>query len=283
MAVQEITDATDITQIKRDERESDRVGVLVVEKPYELLGKEFVTESIGIIGRSSSATIVIPEKSVSRKHAFFEFDPQNRRIYIKDLNSTNSTFVNGKKITSCYVNPGDKIGLGKVILRFEVRTRLEQLTREKIEKQALYDSLTGLFNRSAFEQEIKKLILNNENFCLVLIDIDNFKNINDTLGHQKGDEILKKFSYALKSSIRESDIAARYGGDEIVLVLKKINSEIALDVINRIKENIKKSLGQNIGFSYGIAEFPKDSESIEEIIKKADLKLYEDKRKKKAR
>lgn len=283
MVFQEITDATDITQIKRDEKESERVGVLVIEEPYELLGKEFVTESIGIIGRSSSATIVIPEKSVSRKHAFFEFDPQNKRIYIKDLNSTNSTFVNGKKITSCYVNPGDRIGLGKVILRFEVRTRLEQAAREKMEKQALYDSLTGLLNRTAFDQELKKLLLNNEIFCLVFIDIDNFKNINDTLGHQKGDEVLKKFSYVLKSSIRESDIAARYGGDEIVLVLKKIGSEIALDIVNRIKENIKKSFGQNIDFSYGIAEFPKEAESIEEIVKRADQKLYEDKRKKKAR
>lgn len=284
MAVHEITDATDITRIKKDERESERVAVLVVESPIEIVGKEFVVESVGIIGRSSSATVVIPEKSVSRKHAFFEFDPKNKRIYIKDLNSTNSTFVNGKKITACYVNPGDRIGLGKVVLRFEIRTRIEQLIREKMEKQAIYDSLTGLLNRATFEQEVKKLVLNNDNFCLIFIDIDNFKNVNDTLGHQKGDELLKGFSYVLKASIRDTDIAARYGGDEIVIVLKKVGSQIALDIISRIKENLKKYFSeQTIDFSYGIAEFPKDSDSLEEVIKKADQRLYENKSKKKSR
>ncbi|MCS7213128.1 MAG: GGDEF domain-containing protein [Candidatus Calescibacterium sp.] len=285
MPVHEITDATDITQIKKEDKDSERVAVLVVESPPDLIGREFLADSVGIIGRSSNANIVIPEKSVSRKHAFYEFDPRLQKIFIKDLNSTNSTFVNGKKITSAYVNAGDRISLGKVVLRFDLRTRAEQNLREKIKKQAVYDLLTGILNRSALEQEIKKLIMNSENFCLIFIDLDNFKQINDTFGHQKGDELLKSFSSILKNSIRETDIAGRYGGDEIVLVLRKINSNIAKDIMNRIRENFRKHFSEyekiGFNFSYGVSEFPKDAETMEELIMRADQRLYEDKKRRK--
>lgn len=284
MPAREITDATDITQIKRDEPNHERIGVLVVESPPELIGKEFVADSAGIIGRSSSATIVIPEKSVSRKHLFYEFNAKSQRIYIKDLNSTNSTFVNGTKVISAYIKPGDRIRLGKVVLRFDLRTRAEHVMREKIRKQATYDHLTGLLNRTYLEHEIRRLISDGERFTIVFLDLDNFKEINDTYGHQKGDEILKKFSSILRSSTRETDIVGRFGGDEMILVIRGANTISSELIVSRIVEKLRanfKDVGELFGFSYGISEFPQDGDSLEELIKKADERLYENKRRKK--
>lgn len=288
MRFNEITDATDVTQVKK-EKEPERLAVFVIESPSELVGKEFVADAVGIIGRSSSATIIIPEKSVSRKHVFYEFEPKSQRMFIKDLNSTNHTLVNGKRITSAYINPGDRITLGKVTLRFDIRTKAEQSIRDAIKKQAVYDSLTGLLNRSSLEQEVRRLMVEGESFCLVFVDLDNFKSVNDNFGHQKGDDLIRTFANLLRTSIRDTDIACRFGGDEIIVVLRRTDLKLAEDIMERIRKKVKVHLEKQkeelptLDFSYGISEFPADGVSFNELIEKADKRLYENKRKKKSK
>lgn len=273
----ELTDPTDITHITRKINQNKRVFVLVIENPPELAGKEFEVESSGIIGRDLSCDITIPEKSVSRRHVFFEPDWKSNKILIKDLNSTNGTHVNGKKITEHVLNPGDILSLGRVSMRFETRTIAEHIVRKRIKRDSEIDSLTLLFNRNFFEIELKKLIIENKKFSLLLIDLDDFKEINDKYGHSEGDKVLREFSKILKSSIRDSDIPARYGGDEIVVILKNAGEDIVEKIAERIKDK------SPVSFSYGIAEFPKDGKEKEELIRKADERLYLMKRSKKSK
>ncbi len=286
----DITDFTDITHATFVKKPRSEVFVFVVEHPPELAGKEFEVSTPGILGRSSSSTINIPERSVSRKHLFFDPTSSSKgkpRIYIRDLGSTNGTFLNGQRISSGYIKPGDKISLGRVVIRFESRSPAEHRVRKMLRKEAELDPLTRLYNRRFFEHETNKMIYEGIPFSLIFIDLDNFKRINDMYGHQEGDKVLKDLARAIKLSVRETDIPARYGGDEIVIVLRKAKGEISEKILERINQKLSDitqgERTRKIDFSYGIAEFPKHGKTLQEIVEHADRELYARKRIKKSK
>jgi len=170
--------------------------------------------------------------------------------------------------------------------------RLVELT-QRLREQAIIDILTGLYNRNYLEQFVDKIVglaqRNGFPLSVAMIDIDNFKQINDTYGHKKGDEVLKVLGRIIKSSIRKSDIAIRYGGEEILIIFpnsRKINAE---RIIRRIKERLKNydfKIGKPVTFSAGISAYPEDIGnllSLDPLIEIADEKLYLAKRKGKDR
>ncbi|MEG0068749.1 sensor domain-containing diguanylate cyclase [Cetobacterium sp.] len=150
----------------------------------------------------------------------------------------------------------------------------------ELEEKAYKDTLTGLYNRNFYEDKLRMLYLENiENPCsLMILDIDNFKNINDTYGHVSGDEVLKKLSSILKICVRKDDYLIRMGGDEIcILIFSKIN--VAKGVAERILKNLEKlrelEQSDNIGFavSLGVVE-KKGHESLDNLCERADKALY---------
>ncbi|MBU5312253.1 diguanylate cyclase [Tissierella carlieri] len=159
---------------------------------------------------------------------------------------------------------------------------------EKLKQTSIRDSLTNIYNRGyAFErlgQSIELFKKKEENFSLALVDIDFFKNINDTYGHQAGDFVLKEFAEILASSIRTYDVLARYGGEEFILILQGIGKSSSVKVIKRVSERIKESLFNyedkkvEITFSCGIvdaSEIGKETISLQNMIYEADRRLYE--------
>ncbi len=151
-----------------------------------------------------------------------------------------------------------------------------------------YDSLTNVHNRHYFEDmagivtdEVQRY---GGKLHFVLFDLDDFKVVNDSYGHESGDRVLKKFAEAIKSSIRGSDLFARYGGDEFIAYFRNSSSKDIENKIQAISDRFdKKPLlfkGQEyrIRFSYGIAEFPENGSSLEELLRQADDKMYECKR-----
>ena len=178
------------------------------------------------------------------------------------------------------------------ILIMSLVKRLVELT-QRLREQAIIDILTGLYNRNYLEQFVDKIVglaqRNGFPLSVAMIDIDNFKQINDTYGHKKGDEVLKVLGRIIKSSIRKSDIAIRYGGEEILIIFpnsRKINAE---RIIRRIKERLKNydfKIGKPVTFSAGISAYPEDIGnllSLDPLIEIADEKLYLAKRKGKDR
>jgi len=145
-------------------------------------------------------------------------------------------------------------------------------------KYGIYDPLTGIFNRSYGERKIEEafsdFVREKEKFSVVFIDIDSFKKINDTLGHLYGDYVLKEVANAIKSSIRQSDSAIRWGGDEFLIILRKADYNDALKVVERIKKVIDNATNGGIKISYGIETSSEDFDSPNEIINRADLKMY---------
>ncbi len=149
---------------------------------------------------------------------------------------------------------------------------------------AKYDNLTGLFNRQYFdealEREISRAKRHKNNVSLLFLDIDDFKKVNDTYGHLAGDLVLKQVAAIVQGEIRNEDIAARYGGEEIVAILPETEKARAFIVGERIRKKIFETPlfyecnHVKITISGGLASFPIDAEEKSELIKNADLALY---------
>jgi diguanylate cyclase (GGDEF)-like protein len=160
--------------------------------------------------------------------------------------------------------------------------------QQQIEYLAYHDPLTGLINRSYLKEELEILInlanRNNKKLAVVFIDIDNFKYINDTFGHDVGDILLVKVSKRLKNSVRKSDVVSRIGGDEFILVLNNIDQIIDINkVLDKLKNTLTKpiyikDLKLQITFSAGISIYPNDAKNIEDLLKFADIAMYESKK-----
>lgn len=139
------------------------------------------------------------------------------------------------------------------------------------------DSLTGLYARHYLDEEIKER--QTKDFCgtLVVVDIDQFKMVNDTYGHQKGDKILKQVSEIVKSSIRQGDIAARWGGEELAVYLPQLGIQQARFVAERIRKRVMGETEPRVTVSCGIAEWSWTDErvSVESLFYRADMALYE--------
>jgi len=157
--------------------------------------------------------------------------------------------------------------------------------QEIIYKQAHYDSLTSLANRTLLHQRLQLLIEdgfeNSKKFGVLFLDLDRFKEVNDTLGHDAGDQLLIKISEILLSATRKSDTVARLGGDEFVLLIDDVKDEetlmrIADKIIEAIASplTIKETL-LHVTTSIGISLFPEHGADFDELIKHADTALYE--------
>lgn len=163
-----------------------------------------------------------------------------------------------------------------------------KLAQDRVRHLAYYDQLTGLPNGSLMRDRVNQLIASSQRdrreFALLFIDLDNFKNVNDSLGHHVGDLLLQTIAGRLRASVREMDTVARMGGDEFVVVLPEVGVEGAQQVARKIIGQVTNSFG--IGLhkitmttSVGIGVFPKDGGDIEFILKNAELALYQAKAK----
>jgi diguanylate cyclase (GGDEF)-like protein len=152
------------------------------------------------------------------------------------------------------------------------------------------DGLTKLWNYGKFQHnlslELERAKITENNISLVMIDVDNFKNYNDTLGHIKGDEALRQIAGVLHTKSRKFDTAARYGGEEFVIVMPNTSKENARLFAERLRNEIEKIYAEDraimpdkrLTISSGIASYPEDSNNKDELISRADTALYEAKR-----
>jgi len=143
------------------------------------------------------------------------------------------------------------------------------------------DKLTGAYNRLYFDerlrQEIDRAKRYNQVFSIIYLDLDHFKRVNDRFGHGTGDEVLKSFSSIVKKQNRESDVFARFGGEEFIIITQMADKESACNLYQRIKNamiNYEYKPSEKITFSAGIAEFDIEKDDIKSILERADQALY---------
>lgn len=207
-------------------------------------------------------------------------------MLVEDLQSTNGTTVNGAKVESTFLNEGDRVGTGDAMLRFQMLSANELAERDRLVAKATkaeIDPLTGLGTRHYMDESFPKLFSECEArgipLSLCILDLDHFKRVNDTFGHQAGDKVLKAASGVISRQVRASDIAIRYGGEEIIIFLPGSNVAGARLVAERIRcaigayntSDISPSLKMSV--SIGVAQRLKD-ETLAELTRRADEALY---------
>jgi len=147
----------------------------------------------------------------------------------------------------------------------------------------LYDHLTGALSRQAFDdrlqEEMERTRIYQNNFSLVFLDLDHFKDVNDTYGHARGDEVLSSFVEHVKENLRTTDLLFRYGGDEFVLILQGVDDSRGPGLVQHLLDYVSNSpLPGNppvtISFSAGVAYFPVDGDTPQMLLEAADRRVY---------
>lgn len=179
---------------------------------------------------------------------------------------------------------------GLVFGRLQKQRREMKELREKLARRAITDPLTGLPNRryldEYLEAELARIRRYGGQCALILIDVDNFKNYNDTLGHLAGDDVLRSLADVLQEHLRVSDVAARYGGEEFAVMMVNIDRGEAVEAAERLRRVIEHhdfareeiQPGGNLTVSLGVAGCPSDGDTAEALMREADAALYRAKR-----
>ncbi len=242
-----------------------------------------------IVGRESDCELVLQAASVSRHHAAISANADSTVLTLEDLGSTNGTLLDGVLVEGPQpLNLGAAIRLGGITLRVEVLTASEirQLTRiERRLEHASTDPLTGLRTRRAIEDEAAKKIerphRNGAPVSAVFIDIDRFKQINDTHGHPTGDAVLRTVARIALQAVRSDDLTIRFGGEEFLVLLPNCGREDARTLAERIRTRVKSHDWTNavpasppleVTVSCGVAVMNHDLDSL---ITDADRAMYQ--------
>ena len=244
-----------------------------------------VPRGLAMVGRSQEAEVRLIDDGVSRQHA--RLVQEGVEVWLEDLDSRNGTFVNSDRITSrVRLGDGDKVQVGRsTVLRFAYHDALDDEFHENLLSNALRDPLTGLFNKrylmDRLDSELKFARRHDTALSLLMLDIDHFKLLNDTHGHLAGDAVLANLAGVLTAAVRNEDVVARFGGEEIAVVLRAIAIEAAHQLGDRLRRQIEQSVTSHHGealratTSVGVAGFPEERfETVDAFVDAADKALY---------
>lgn len=201
---------------------------------------------------------------------------------VKSINNNEEFKINSSDIEE--VQDIQKLYL-EILKKREERNIQLLSEKETYKKMAYIDSLTGLLNMHGLKRLLSNLCKNKVPFSIIFVDLDNLKSINDSYGHQIGNEVIVNFSNIMKKTIRKFDYVSRVGGDEFLLVLINSDKGTAQTIIDRIKDEVKHPIDINgkkieYDFSWGIDQVT-NCENIDQIIERADKKMYDQKKTKK--
>jgi len=177
-----------------------------------------VPEGEIVVGRGEGAEVRIADAWLSRRHA--RIGRRNDGIYVEDLASKNGTFIGQDRVFGVRrLESGDHLRLGRgVVLRFAFVDALEEQTASRLYESSVRDAMTGAYNRRHFEERLASELAfsarHGSPVSVILIDVDDFKRINDASGHAVGDIVLRVISKSIERILRPEDLLARYGGDE---------------------------------------------------------------------
>ena len=248
-----------------------------------------------IIGRALEADIRLNDFKASRLHAeivgIVNRDSKKPEFRIKDLGSTNGTIVNGLHISESPLSNGDKILIGDHLFRVDLLDEIDREFQRQIHRLLAHDDLTGLLTSKSFFTELRREAARSETenrpFCVLMMDVDHFKLVNDTYGHLTGNQVLEELGGIIIGALRSGDVAARFGGEEFAAFLLDAGYPQALVAAERVRRAVEQhrftslhsgltNAGEQfqITMSIGIAACPDDGKDPIQLVELADSALY---------
>ena len=283
-------DATVVSTSRTIEVTARRVATLVVLQGEEI-GRHYpLRRNRVVIGRGENADVRIHDKQMSRAHARIEGVMFGGDVLyrLSDLDSTNHVYLNGQQVTTNVLADGDKLQLGGAMLRFELHDAIDSQFHEEIRNRIQYDDLTGLLTyesfRTALKWELERFASSAKGCAVVMMDLDDFKKLNDRYGHLAGSHVLSEVGRLIRTKLRHFDVAARYGGEEFVAYLPETESVEAFTAADRLRLTLAEHVfvhderAIRLTISMGISHFPGDGRGLEQLIGAADERLYQAKR-----
>lgn len=250
-----------------------------------------------ILGRALEADVRVNDTQVSRQHArILAVRDEEKRLteyVLNDLDSRNGTFLNGRRVRRETLENGDKITVGETILRFDLLDEIDREYQRQIHRLISHDDLTGLLSSRSFFSELRReagrATAEDRPFCVLMMDGDNFKAVNDSHGHLTGSKTIEEIGFSIMTNLRSGDAAARFGGDEFAAFLLDADLRQGVVAAERMRASIenydfsvvrqaKSKDTHHITVSIGVASFPDDSSDPIELVEMADSALYRAKR-----
>ncbi len=239
-----------------------------------------------ILGRGEKADIRVVDDGISRAHTAVE--REGGKLVLVDLGSTNGTFCNGNRVSRHELTDGDKISIGTAtILKFTYQDQADERYQKQLFESALRDGLTATFNRRYFvdrlHTEMRFAVRHSKSLGLLFVDIDHFKKINDTYGHQAGDAVLAGVAREMLTTIRTEDVLARYGGEEFAIICREVELEGVKALAERLRAAVERTKYEHGGhvipvtISIGAAVDRRITDP-QALIAAADAAMYEAKR-----
>lgn len=238
-----------------------------------------------LIGRKENSELRITDDGISRSHAKVRLE--GNLVVVEDMGSRNGTYVNGRLIKDpTPLHDGDKIQVGRTtVLRYALHDELDESFHDNLLSSALRDPLTKLFNKrylmDRLDSELKFAHRHETAVSILMLDLDHFKRINDSYGHLAGDAVLSHLAGVLVKAVRNEDVVARFGGEEIVIILRSISLELALTLGERLRKTVERQVVHHndraieATVSIGVAGFPSTrAETVDQLIEAADKALY---------
>jgi diguanylate cyclase (GGDEF)-like protein len=273
-----------------DELKVQRKGdacLVVIYAPVESeYGKRYpLIKDETTIGRGHENDIVLDSDSVSRRHA--KVVHKDGAFHVIDLDSTNGTSVNDEPQVACQLRRGDQVTIGNTIFKYLSGSDVEAQYHETIFNMTITDGLTDVSNKKKLDsdlaKEISRALRHSRELSLLMIDIDHFKDVNDTYGHLAGDSVLRDLAGILQRRLRPDDEIGRCGGEEFLTILPETPLEGAIRIAEELRRLVEEHSctveGEQIKVtvSIGVAEL-RPGMDMKAFYKAADDMMYQAKR-----
>lgn len=265
-------------------------SLLVVEG--RSIGAEYrLTKSEMVIGRDTEVDIYVDDHLASRSHAKVAWvrssDTGEREYAVYDLASTNGTYANNRKVSSAELCDGDKVRIGRTVLKFVLSDEVDERFHRTIRDMITFDDLTGLLTKRSLYQELERELGRSARYqhplSVLMMDLDHFKMVNDTHGHQAGSHVLAEVGRIIRETIREPDVAGRYGGEEFIACLPETDKGRAIKAAERVRVSVEQEAFQpegpdgatiHITISIGVSSYPEEGSDLDGLVRAADRALY---------
>lgn len=259
----------------------DQQAMLIVLSGARIGHRVILGEQPLTIGRGSNCSLILDADSVSRHHAVVEWSGGQHRLV--DKGSTNGSFVNHHRVAERVLRDGDQIQIGKALLKYLAGGNIEAMYHEEFQRLMHHDGLTGARTKASFEEAYRVALMMErakpKAVSFIVFDIDHFKRVNDELGHDMGDLVLKETADVLRRAIRKSDVPCRLGGEEFLVICPGSDLPGSIGVAERVREAVAEhefggTLDRHVTVSLGVAAFDAVTSTVDTLLKDADRRVY---------